>query len=230
MVRVVMEKDKFFSAAFHDHVDGFAPVAVSPTLFARGIFFRKILRVVNEQVGTFSQLADALIKHGIARLVVRGVNNDLAFSFHAEAQAALRMVEPHGLDGTAFKLGAAFVDSTELAMRGHITHVDREIWVGHLLFKSLLQATGAAGRVKNERALAIVIQRREKRDALDVVPVKVREKNVRVDGMAVLSISSVLLGKLFAQVAESSAAIKNVDVPIYADFNTGGIAAVTQIF
>ena len=84
--------------------------------------------------------------------------------------------------------------------------------------------------MKDERALAVVIQRREKRDALDVVPVKVREKNVRVDRVTVPAIPSVLLGKLFAQVAESSAAIKNVDVPIYADFNTGGIAAVTQIF
>jgi len=60
--------------------------------------------------------------------------------------------------------------------------------------------------------------------------VKVRKKNVRVDRMAVPAISSVLLGELLAQVAESGAAIENINVPVDADFNTGGIAPVTQVF
>src|SRR6476661_1153089 len=71
MVRVVVEENKFLRATFHHHVDGFTPVAVSPALFARGVFFRKILRVVDEHVSAFSQLADTLIKHWIAWLVVR---------------------------------------------------------------------------------------------------------------------------------------------------------------
>ena len=79
--------------------------------------------------------------------------------------------------------------------------------------------------MKDERIVAVVIQRRKKRDALDVVPVKVRKKNVRVDWVAVP-----FLGKLLAQVAESGAAIENINVPVDADFNTGGIAAVTQVF
>ena len=145
MIGIVVEKNKFFCAAFHDYVDGFAPMAVSPALFARGIFFRKILRVVNEHVSAFSQLADAFIKHRIARLIVRGVNNDFALRFHAEAKTALRVIEPHGLNSAVFKLGAAFVDSAELAVRSHITHVDGEIWVGHLLFQRLLQSARAAG-------------------------------------------------------------------------------------
>ena len=77
MIRIVVEENQFLRAAFHYDVDSFAPVAVSPALFARGIFFRKILRVVNEHVSAFSQLADVFIKDRIAGLVVRGVNNDL---------------------------------------------------------------------------------------------------------------------------------------------------------
>jgi hypothetical protein len=84
--------------------------------------------------------------------------------------------------------------------------------------------------VKDERAVAVVIQWLEKRDALDVVPVKVGKENMGVDWVAVLAISSVLQGELLAQIAESGATIKNVDVPVDADFNTGGIAAVTQVF
>src|ERR1041384_1429983 len=116
MVGIVVEKNKLFSAAFHNDVDGFAPVAVSPALLARGVFFRQILGIVDQQVSAFSQFADVLIKDRIAGLIVRGVNNRLAFGFHAEAQTALRMIEPHGLNSTAFKLGAAFVDIAELAV------------------------------------------------------------------------------------------------------------------
>ena len=79
--------------------------------------------------------------------------------------------------------------------------------------------------MKDERALAVVIERLKEREALDVVPVKVRKKNVRVDWVAVP-----FLGKLLAQVAESGAAIENINVPVDADFNTGGIAPVTQVF
>jgi len=155
---------------------------VSPALLAGGVFFREVLGVVNEQVGAFSQLADAFIEDRIARLVVRGVNNDLALGFHAEAQAALRMIEPLGVYGAMIERGAAFVDIGELAVRGHLTHVHREIGIGHLFFQRLLQAAGAAGGVEDERVVAVVIERREKWDALDVVPVEVGKKNVRVDG------------------------------------------------
>ena len=145
MIRIVVEENKFFGAAFHDYVDGFAPVAVSPALFAGSIFFRKILRVVDEQISAFSQLAYAFIEHRIAWLIVRGVDDDFALRFHAETQTTLWMVEPHGLHGAIFKLGAAFIDIAELAVRGHITHVDGKIWVGHLLFQRLLQPARAAG-------------------------------------------------------------------------------------
>src|SRR5882724_1841673 len=230
MVGIVVEENKFFGAAFHDDVDGFAPVAVSPALFAGGVFFGEVLGVVNEQVGAFSQLANAFIEDRIARLVVRGVNNDLALGFHAEAQAALRMIEPLGVYGAMIERGAAFVDIGELAVRGHLTHVHREIGIGHLFFQRLLQAAGAAGGVEDERVVAVVIERREKWDALDVVPVEVGKKNVRVDGMAVLPVYSLFQGQLFAQVAKSSAAVKYVNVPVDAHLNTGGIATVTQVF
>src|SRR5580698_1655519 len=47
VVGVVMEKDEFLGAAFHDDVDGFAPVAVAPAAAVGSVFFGKILRVVD---------------------------------------------------------------------------------------------------------------------------------------------------------------------------------------
>jgi len=48
--------------------------------------------------------------------------------------------------------------------------------------------------------------------------------------MAVLPVAGLFQRQLFAQVAKSGAAIKHVNVPVDAHLDTGGIAAVTQIF
>src|SRR5580698_7241866 len=48
---IVVKQDELFRAAFHDYVDGLAPVAVSPTMAARFLFFGQILCVVDEHVG-----------------------------------------------------------------------------------------------------------------------------------------------------------------------------------
>jgi len=150
MVGVVVEEDELFYATFHHDVYGFAPVAVSPALFASGIFVGEILCVIDEHVSAFSKLADVLIENGMAGFIVCGVDQDFAFGFHAEAETSLRMVEPFGVDGAMIKLNAAFVDIGKLAACGHLTHVDREIGIGHLLFESLLQSARAAGGVKDE--------------------------------------------------------------------------------
>ena len=53
VVGIVMVENQFLGAAFHHDVDGLAPVAVSPAAAAGGVFFGKILRVVDEDVGAF---------------------------------------------------------------------------------------------------------------------------------------------------------------------------------
>jgi len=67
-----------------------------------------------------------------------------------------------------------------------------------------------------------------------MVPVKVREKNMCVDGMLCASVVCFLrvlfLRELLAQVAESGAAVKDVDVPVDAHLNAGGIAAIAHVF
>src|SRR5439155_24157131 len=65
----------------------------------------------------------------------------------------------------------------------------------------------------------------EKWDALDVVPVKMRKKNMRAQRLAVE-----FLCQLFAQDAKSGAAIKDVDVAVDANLHAGSVAAIAQIF
>jgi hypothetical protein len=76
--------------------------------------------------------------------------------------------------------------------------------------------------MKMEVAFAVAIEWSEKGDALNVVPVKMREENMRGHGVAVG-----LLHQRLSQIAESGAAIKHVDVAVEADLNARRVSSVT---
>src|SRR5579859_1974887 len=132
--------------------------------------------------------------------VVCCVDQDLALRLQAETQAALWMVQPHGLDEAVIEWNFAFLDAIELAVGRHLIHIYRKIGIGHLLFNGSLQTPGAVGGMKEKMTFAVRIERREKRNALDMVPVEMREKYMRGNGIAVR-----FLHKLFAQIAEAGA-------------------------
>jgi len=76
--------------------------------------------------------------------------------------------------------------------------------------------------MEDEAAVAVVIERAEERDALDVVPVKMRNENV--SGYRLVLEFRI---ELATEGAESGAAIENVDGVSRANFDAGGIAPVT---
>src|SRR5262249_25901126 len=161
----------------------------------------------------------------MARLVVSGIDHHTVLGFDTETEAALRMIEPLGVDHAIVESQAAFLDVAKLAACRHLIHVHRKIWIRHLFFERALEPARPAGGMKDERTALALIQRREEGNALNVVPMKVREENVRVERLAVG-----FLLQLLAQIAKPGATVKDVDVPIDAHFHAGSIAAITQVF
>src|SRR5579872_5694781 len=225
MLGVMVEEDQFLGAAFHHDIHRLAPVRVSPAALAGGVLFRKVLRVIDEQVGAFGELAYVLVEDRMSGFVIRRVHDDLIIGLNAEAQAALRMVQPHRLDHAIIERDAVFFDVVEVAMRGHLAHIDGEVGVAHLLFDRALQATAAARRVKEEIIVRIGIQRSEERDALNMIPVEMGKKDVRMHRLF-----AVFLQQLFAQIPESGAAVEDIDLPVDTDFDAGGVAPISQVF
>ena len=78
--------------------------------------------------------------------------------------------------------------------------------------------------MEGETVFRIVVERAEERDALDVVPVKVRNENVGANGFA---FGFAL--ELLSEAAQSGAAIEDVEVFARENFDAGGVATVTQI-
>ena len=92
MIGIVVEQNQLFRPAFHDDVNRLSPVTVPPATFVSFIFFRQILRIVDQHIGARRQFAHTFIKLGISRLVVGRVNHHPLFAFQPETHAALRMV------------------------------------------------------------------------------------------------------------------------------------------
>ena len=225
MVRIVVEEDQFLGAAFHHNIDRFTPVAVAPAAFPGGVLLRQILRVIDEDVRAFRELAHVLVEDGVSRLIVSGIDNHFIFGLNAEAEASLGMIEPHGLDNAIVECDAVFFDVIKMPVRRHLTHVHRKVRIGHLFFDGPLQSAATAGGMEEKIVVRVGIKRKEEWNALNVVPMKVRQKNVSVDG------SILMLGvKLLAQITKAGAAIENIDLAVDAHFNAGGITPVAQIF
>src|SRR5581483_9462045 len=179
VVGIVMIENQFLRAAFHHDIYSFAPVGMSPASAASGILLRQILGIVDQNVGAFRKLAYSLVESGIARLIIGGIHHYTLFSLNAKSQASLGMIEPCRLDTDAvLHVETAVLDIAEIAPSPHLVEIYREIWRGHLVRHYLLKASRPARGMKEELALGALIERAEKGHPLDVVPVKMRDKDV----------------------------------------------------
>lgn len=219
-----MKENQLLRTALRDDVDGFAPMAVSPSAPLGFVFIWQILRVINEHVGAFGQFAHVAVKDGMTRLVVGGIHEDSIVGFETETKTSLGMIKPHRFHDAIVKLNALFFHVVKIAMRCHFAHIHREIWIGHLFLNGTLQAASATGRVEEEIVIRVLIQRLKKWDALNVIPVEMREKHVGIDGIGVA-----LCHEALAQISETGSAIKHVDVVIDANLHAGGVSTVLHV-
>src|SRR6185312_3173052 len=110
-------------------------------------------------------------------------------------------------------------------MRCHLAHVHREVRGRHLLFDRALQSSRAIRGMEEEAILLVVVQRSKKRNALDMIPMKVGKKDVRANGLA-----CILGDQAFSQIAKAGAAVEDVHLTVDADLHARRIAAIAQIF
>src|ERR1041385_984905 len=110
-------------------------------------------------------------------------------------------------------------------MRFHLPQINREVGGRHLLFQYLFQLPIAARTVQEKAAFRLFIQRAKERKALDVVPMEVRDKNMRDDGPVYEFFAQVV-----SKIAEAGAAVKDVNLLADTYFDAGGIASIAHVF
>ena len=78
--------------------------------------------------------------------------------------------------------------------------------------------------MEGKTVFRVVVERAEERDALNVVPVKMRHENVGANRFA---FGFAL--QLLPQRAKSGAAVEDVKIVAQANFDAGGVASVAQV-
>ena len=89
------------------------------------------------------------------------------------------MIEPQGFQTCAVKFHAAFTQVTKMLLGLHFSQADRKVRRIHLIFERAFQAAHPAGAVEAELTVRVVVERAEKWKPLDVVPMEVRDENMR---------------------------------------------------
>ena len=103
------------------------------------------------------------------------------------------MVEPLRFHrDVVINANAAFINGEKVALGFHFFYANWKIGGRHLLFHHAFQTVIAGGGVENETVVRVFVERPEKRNSLDVVPVKMRNKNMSLHRLSCRCLSQVL--------------------------------------
>src|SRR5213592_256735 len=149
-----------------------------------------------------------------------------AISLDPETIRAAGMVVPlsgdYGFDIVdAGKVFAGISDLQELEIGPHVIQLHRKIFRLHLDFENLPQIGDCLVAAERQECdfLCGIISRGKERKALDVVPVKVRERDTDL----VLLVAHG--AKVSAQISQSRAGVNDGDLVRIGDLQAGGVAA-----
>src|SRR5437016_4284384 len=159
-------------------------------------------------------------------LDIRANDEDFSISLDPETICSTGMVVPlsgdygfHIVD--AGKVFAGISDLQELEIGPHVIQLHWEIFRLHLDFENLPQiADGLVPAERQQRDFLFgIISRGKERKALDVVPVKVRERDT--DLLLLVADGA----KVSAQISQSRAGVNDGDLVRIGDLQAGGVAA-----
>ncbi len=159
-------------------------------------------------------------------LDIRANDEHFAASLDPETVRSARMVVPlsgdycfHIVD--AGEMFAGISDLQELEISAHVIQLDREIFRLHLDFENLPQIADCLIPAECQECdfLFGIISRGKEREALDVVPVKVRERDT--DLLLLVADGA----KVSAQISQSRAGVNDGDLVRIGDLQARGVAA-----
>jgi len=205
-----MRKGQALHAGHFRNLHGLIEAAMSPAApFLQ--FLGRVLRVVDQQVRAARQLHQSLINL-LAVLDICGNDEHFAISLDPETISSTGMIVPlsayhgvHIVDASVMLAGVS--DLQELESGSHLIQLHREILRLHLDFENLSQISDGLAMAEGQERdfLAGIISLGKERKALDVVPVKVRER----DNNSFLLVPDG--AEVSAQVSQSRARVDNDD-------------------
>ena len=136
------------------------------------------------------------------------------------------MIQPRRRDFCSFHFPLlAATNLAEFPLGGHHTHINGEIRLGELRFEHLSEAVGTKilrSKTVKMKTVARLKEGMKERYALNMIPVIVSDKNLRVD-----SVVTIQVRPLIAEHAQPRTAIEDKWRPVgRSEFKTGRVAAI----
>jgi len=222
VIRVVVKEHEFFHAGLECERHGIVHTAMAPAsvLF---IFTAIVLGIEDKHVGVADEfdhvaVVAALARFGIWKKTDQAVGREQPVTNgHAGVIGAMRAHKDFA-DG---KIEIAqFLD---LDVAGQLGKGDGKVGAFHLAGERGDEAAARAFAAEHAEAAARIINGRKKWQALDVVPMRVRNKQGEIERFA---FEFRCEGQ--AEFAQARAAIQDDDVIAVADFDASGVAAITD--
>src|SRR5690348_16798731 len=173
----VVEQNQSLGAGIASDSRCFQPGAVAPSS-AVLILLGSELGVADEHVGIAGIFAENGIELRVAMFKIGSVNDYRAIALKAKTECALRMIHGEGTDNDAGVFGAA-LDLVKLLLCSQKVEGNGEIGRDHLSFQGLAHGFGRQSG-EERHAVRFRIERAEKRQALDVIPVKMGHQDLKV--------------------------------------------------
>jgi len=242
MIGVVMEQKESFHVRFEREFDDVVDAAVTPaTVLA--VFLAVILSIHDEDIDAFDELCNftvfiagvfqfggvtAAAELGIVAMAemrfVVGEKGDRAVAGGKSiADADARMIGHAGFDVDCAEVEACFFEFFDVDVGGDFFQSDGEKGTFHLAGKNVCQAVPCAFVTENAETILFFIDREKKREALNVIPMRVRQEQGDFHWRIIE-----LGHQLATERAQAGASVENDDLALGADFDAGSVAAVAD--
>src|SRR5215831_10398359 len=173
----MVKQDQLFYPCLACQAGTLKPCAVAPSFMA-AIFVGCKLSVVNQDIGVLGIVSQNSIQCFMAMFQIRCVDNHIIGGLNAIPDGALGMIqwkrinldlpEPDGFGGEFHKP----------ATRSDMFEAHGKVWLRHLPAELLLDGAQVARRVERH-LIGRIVERREERNTLNVVPMKVGQKDAQ---------------------------------------------------
>ena len=222
VVGVVVEEDEFFHAGLEGERHGVIHAAVAPAGVGL-VFGAVVLGIQNQNIGALDEINHVAVIAARTRFGVGKETDDAIGRRQSVADGEAGMVgavraDERGADGE-IKIAQFF----DLDVAGQFRERHGEIGAFHLAGEGGFQTFARAFAAENAQAAAGFVNRGKERQALDVIPVGVGNEEREVERLGLE-----FAKQRDAELAQAGAGVEDDDVFAAADFNAGGVAAITD--
>ena len=222
VVRVVVKQGKLFDPGLQGERDRIVHATVPPTKVFL-VFLGIVLRIEDQQIHVAQEFDHIPVLATRARLGVGEKGDQAVGREQPVADAKARMIGPHRPSAHRADVEVEVLEFLDFDVARQFVERHGKIGAFHLAGQGIDQAFARTFTAQNPEPAMGIINRPEKRQALNVVPMRVGQQHGQIQ-RPVLEFRQ----QRTAQRPQSRAGVEEDDFSAHADFDAGRVAAIAH--